>query len=143
MIYEQIVRAWNAQADEHNQYDTLSDRERIEFALSLAGEVEKQESVAWVEVIDSHEGPYYFHGKELLDVGKHSLYTAPQPCQECEKLKSEHAKSEAAWATGIDAAPSKEKACSTHPDAPHGFDRTASHSLGRYVCICEGWEPSA
>lgn len=31
--------------------------------------------------------------------------------------------------------------CSTHPDAPHGFDRTASHSLGRYVCDCEGWAP--
>ena len=31
--------------------------------------------------------------------------------------------------------------CSDHLDAPHGFDRTASHSLGRYVCECEGWEP--
>ena len=29
--------------------------------------------------------------------------------------------------------------CKTHPDAPHGFDRTSSHSLGRYVCECEGW----
>ena len=34
-----------------------------------------------------------------------------------------------------------EQACKSHPDAPHGFDRTASHSLGRYVCECEGWEP--
>jgi hypothetical protein len=31
--------------------------------------------------------------------------------------------------------------CNTHPDAPHGFDRTASHSLDRYVCTCEGWKP--
>ena len=31
--------------------------------------------------------------------------------------------------------------CSDHPDAPHGFDRTSSHSLGRYVCVCEGWVP--
>ena len=31
--------------------------------------------------------------------------------------------------------------CNPHPDAPHGFDRTASHSLDRYVCICEGWKP--
>jgi len=30
-----------------------------------------------------------------------------------------------------------------HPDAPHGFDRGASHSAGRYVCECEGWEPEA
>lgn len=29
--------------------------------------------------------------------------------------------------------------CKEHPDAPHGFDRTSSHSLGRYVCECEGW----
>lgn len=41
MTYEDIVRAWNSQADEHNQYDTLSDRERIEFSLSMAGQVEK------------------------------------------------------------------------------------------------------
>jgi dienelactone hydrolase len=31
--------------------------------------------------------------------------------------------------------------CKEHPDAPHGFDRNASHSLGRYVCECEGWTP--
>ena len=31
--------------------------------------------------------------------------------------------------------------CNPHPDAPHGFNRESSHSLGRYVCDCEGWEP--
>ena len=31
--------------------------------------------------------------------------------------------------------------CSDNPDAPHGFNRTASHSIGRYVCDCEGWVP--
>ena len=30
--------------------------------------------------------------------------------------------------------------CNPHPDAPHGFCRDASHSAGRYVCECEGWE---
>ena len=34
----------------------------------------------------------------------------------------------------------KEVPCKTHPDAPHGFNRNASHSMGRYVCDCEGWE---
>jgi hypothetical protein len=29
--------------------------------------------------------------------------------------------------------------CKQHPDAPHGFDRKSSHSVGRYVCECEGW----
>lgn len=31
--------------------------------------------------------------------------------------------------------------CNSHPKAPHGFDRTSSHSLDRYVCDCEGWDP--
>jgi hypothetical protein len=30
-------------------------------------------------------------------------------------------------------------ACSTHPNAPHGFNRDQSHTLDRYVCDCEGW----
>jgi len=32
--------------------------------------------------------------------------------------------------------------CKTHPDAPHGFNRNASLTEGRYVCDCEYWEPS-
>lgn len=31
--------------------------------------------------------------------------------------------------------------CSDHPDAPHGFNRNASHNAGRFVCDCEGWTP--
>ena len=30
--------------------------------------------------------------------------------------------------------------CKNHSDALHGFNRDASHSLGRYVCDCEYWE---
>jgi hypothetical protein len=29
--------------------------------------------------------------------------------------------------------------CNPHPDAPHGFVRSSSHSEGRYVCECEYW----
>lgn len=29
--------------------------------------------------------------------------------------------------------------CNPHPDAPHGFDRQASHNEDRYVCDCESW----
>jgi hypothetical protein len=36
----------------------------------------------------------------------------------------------------------EEPTCNPHPDAPHGFCRDASHSADRYVCECEGWEPS-
>ena len=31
--------------------------------------------------------------------------------------------------------------CKTDPQAPHGFDRNASHSADRYVGECEGWKP--
>jgi hypothetical protein len=34
-----------------------------------------------------------------------------------------------------------EPACKTHPGAPHGFNRNASHNADRYVCDCEGWVP--
>jgi hypothetical protein len=37
----------------------------------------KQEPVAWVDVKDSYEGPYEFHGINRMEVGKHHLYTAP------------------------------------------------------------------
>ena len=30
--------------------------------------------------------------------------------------------------------------CKTHPDAPHGFVRNASHTQDRLVCECEYWE---
>jgi len=48
---------------------------------------------------------------------------------------------EKAWNEAQKAAWSETPPCKTHPDAPHGFDRNASHSADRYVCECEGWEP--
>lgn len=35
----------------------------------------------------------------------------------------------------------EEVGCSTHPRAPHGFDRNASHNADRYVCDCEHFDP--
>ena len=37
----------------------------------------------------------------------------------------------------------QDNSCSEHPDAPHGFNRNASHTADRYVCDCEGWVPPA
>lgn len=46
-----------------------------------------------------------------------------------------------ASAVGVEGVPEhKEVPCSTHPKAPHGFNRNASHNAGRYVCDCEGWD---
>ena len=33
-----------------------------------------------------------------------------------------------------------EPVCNPHPKAPHGFSRNSSHTAGRYVCECEGWD---
>ena len=33
--------------------------------------------VAWVDVKDTHQGPYDFHGIDYMPEGKHLLYTAP------------------------------------------------------------------
>jgi len=38
--------------------------------------LEGQEPAAWVEVVDTYEGPYNFNGMELLSKGKHMLYAA-------------------------------------------------------------------
>lgn len=35
------------------------------------------EPVAWVDVKDTHQGPYDFHGIDYMPEGKHLLYTAP------------------------------------------------------------------
>lgn len=46
-------------------------------ALARVAEMERQEPVAWVEVIDRDYGPYKFYGKRLLPKGKHQLYASP------------------------------------------------------------------
>lgn len=41
MNYEEIKAAWDAQADEYNQWDTLSEIEKIEWAASNAAAMER------------------------------------------------------------------------------------------------------
>lgn len=60
---------WELLLNEHEQ--------QRDAALARVAELEKQEPVAWVEVIDRDYGPYNFHGKRLLPKGKHQLYAAP------------------------------------------------------------------
>ena len=49
----------------------------VHFLKQAIAEAEKQKPVAWVDVKDSYEGPYEFHGIERMGVGKHLLYTTP------------------------------------------------------------------
>lgn len=46
-----------------------------------------------------------------------------------------------AFAREVEALVTGTRNCSRHPDAPHGFDRGASHSAGEYVCECQSWQP--
>lgn len=41
MNYDEIKAAWNAQADEHNQWDDLGEDEKIEWAASIAAAKER------------------------------------------------------------------------------------------------------
>ncbi|MGA0627974.1 hypothetical protein ACO3H3_19110, partial [Pseudomonas aeruginosa] len=74
--HERIVKAW---IERWKAYIELSAKiaAQRDAALARVAELEKQEPVAWVEVIDRDYGPYNFHGKRLLPKGKHQLYAAP------------------------------------------------------------------
>ena len=55
-------------------------REYQELAAKRLEEIAKYRDapvVAWVEVVDSYEGPYHFNGEKLLNVGKHKLIIKP------------------------------------------------------------------
>ena len=55
-------------------------REYQELAAQRLEEIAKYRDapvVAWVEVVDSYEGPYHFNGEKLLNVGKHKLIVKP------------------------------------------------------------------
>ena len=55
-------------------------REYRELAAKRLEEIAKYRDapvVAWVEVVDSYEGPYHFSGEKLLNVGKHKLIIKP------------------------------------------------------------------
>jgi hypothetical protein len=66
-----------------------------------------------------------------------ALYAGKKLVAESKWLKD----MQASCADALRAAIKQATKCSEHPDAPHGFNRNASHSEGRYVCECEGWSP--
>jgi len=52
---------------------------RAEIRTCLASKPESDKPVAWVDVKETDQGPYEFHGIKLLPIGKHNLYTRPAP----------------------------------------------------------------
>lgn len=56
MTYDEIKDAWNARADEHNQWDALGEDEKIEWAASIAAAKERiARQAAQAEVVDLKE----------------------------------------------------------------------------------------
>lgn len=59
--YEQVTQAWNAQADEHNQWDDLGEDEKIEWAAKY-GAAQALASAAGASLADK---PYRYFWEEL------------------------------------------------------------------------------
>ena len=49
----------------------------IKMCRAALAQKDEQEPVAWVDVKDTHRGPYEFHGIDYMPEGKHPLYIAP------------------------------------------------------------------
>lgn len=76
-----VIAAWNAQADEHNQWETLGDDEKIEWAMKAARALRAgMEPVAKIhkgKLTWSIPWPEYSVDTALLS-GTHDLFTAAQ-----------------------------------------------------------------
>lgn len=74
-----------ALAEHHIQVVTTSAKRAALKHDALAtshAELERQNPVAWVEVVSTHEGPYNFEGMALLGKGTHYLYARPIPAEQ-------------------------------------------------------------
>lgn len=59
--------------------ELLHNRELLKQKDAELARFKEAKPVAWVEVVDSLQGPYRFHGREYLPAGNHELFAAPQP----------------------------------------------------------------
>ena len=74
MTYDQVVAAWNAQADEHNQWDSLGEDEKIEWALKCADQFRgitklmqaARQALEALEAAVSDDRPYYRKSKAAI-----------------------------------------------------------------------------
>ena len=55
-----------------------------------ADAVTTKKPVAWVEVLNTRQGPYYFHRIEFLPVGKHNLFVVPPAPVAADNSKAEY-----------------------------------------------------
>ena len=72
--YQQVVAAWNAQADETNQWDALGEDEKIEWALKCADQFRgatkmmqaAQQALEALEAAVSDDRPYLRESKSAI-----------------------------------------------------------------------------
>ena len=83
--YLQVVAAWNAQADEHNQWDALGEDEKIEWALKCADQFRgatkmmqaAQQALEALEAAVSDDRPYFRKRKSAIAALREPLEAAP------------------------------------------------------------------
>ena len=96
------------------------DRQLIDAALSAAKAVSADQAIAAM-IETSQELGLYDEAKAVSEPKVKLIPTAED------------------MGTPVQPQAQVEAKCSQHPKAPHGFDRSRSHTAGRYVCECEGW----
>lgn len=74
MTYDQVVAAWNAQADKHNQWEELGEDEKIEWALKCAYQFRgatkmmqaARQALEAMEAAVSRDRPYHRQSKAAI-----------------------------------------------------------------------------
>ena len=85
LTYDQVIAAWNAQADEYNQWDSLGEDEKIEWALKCADQFRgatkmmqvAQQALEALEAAVSDDRPYFRKSKSAIAALREPLEAAP------------------------------------------------------------------
>jgi len=64
-VFEQVVAAWNTEADEFNQWDALDEQEKIEHAIRFLSETKENRVCRWVKTRGSKDWRTSCGGKTL------------------------------------------------------------------------------
>jgi hypothetical protein len=133
----------------------MNDQQRAAMQMALDGFRAVVLPLAWASEREPMFNSAYGVANEAILALREALAQADKPhivrdggnwgmsprykCSACdEEFRSEH---RAHWHCQNECKALAQPQCNQHPDAPHGFDRNASHNADRYVCECESWEP--
>lgn len=83
--YQQVIAAWNAQADEYNQWDDLGEDEKIEWALKCGDQFRSatkmmqaaRQALEALEAAVSDDRPYIRQSEAAIAALREALETAP------------------------------------------------------------------